>query len=136
VESVEAAPYQAKKPRTLELVLADRIDYGHKYLDRMALNDLKAKSQADDIIMVQEGLVTDSTIANLVFENKDGLFTPLKCLLPGVKREALLKSGQILPKTIKVTDLSQYSKVFLINAMIDLEDEVCVSNENIIPGEL
>ncbi|MDR2386231.1 MAG: aminotransferase class IV, partial [Deltaproteobacteria bacterium] len=134
VDLIEAAPYEVKKIKTLEVVWAKPFDYGHKYLDRGQINRLKANSQADDIIIVMDGLVTDSSIANLVFKNEKGLFTPEKCLLPGIKREFLLKKGLIKSKNIKVEDLSQYSGLSLINAMIDLEDQVGLPVQNIIQG--
>jgi 4-amino-4-deoxychorismate lyase len=116
---------------TLELVMAENLDYGYKYLDRSALNNLKAKSQADDIIIVQDGFVTDTSIANLVFENDRGFFTPQKHLLPGIKRESLLAAGVIKLKNISAADLKDYTRVRLINAMIDLEDNLGANIEDI-----
>jgi 4-amino-4-deoxychorismate lyase len=136
--SITISPYVAKKIHTMKLIEANKLDYHHKFSDRSALDLLKAKSGSDDIIIVQNGLITDSSIANLVLENDHGLFTPAKCLLAGVKRTRLLASGLIQVKNIRIDELTQYRRVRLINAMIDLEDEIGVMTSDIVglPGAI
>ncbi|MDR0355117.1 MAG: aminotransferase class IV [Deltaproteobacteria bacterium] len=128
----ECQPYKAKKIKTVELAPADCLDYGHKYLDRRELNELKRNSSADEIIVIQKGQVTDSSIANLVFENEKGLFTPKNSLLKGVKREKLLHEGTIVEKVIEVSNIAEYKTIRFINAMIDLEDGIETSVRNIV----
>jgi 4-amino-4-deoxychorismate lyase len=65
--------------------------------------------------------VTDTSIANVAFY-KDGLwFTPKKPLLEGTTRARLLNAGKIIEKDIGVKELKNYSKVALMNAMIDFD---------------
>lgn len=103
----------------VSVVRAD-VDYGYKYADRSGLNELLRSAGSDDVIIVKNGLVTDSAIANLVFESPQGLFTPRVPLLEGVQRAHLLQQNVIMPIDIRVDDLRRYEKVHFINAMVPL----------------
>ncbi|MDR1297077.1 MAG: aminotransferase class IV [Deltaproteobacteria bacterium] len=120
---IETEPYKFREIDSLEIVAADGLDYSHKFLDRGELEALRKNSPADDVVISQNGFLTDSSFANLVFQNEEGLFTPEKCLLPGVKRESLLALGLITARPIRVSELNLYRRVRLINAMTDLEDD-------------
>lgn len=124
IHSVEFIPYSFRKVQSLALVKDGSIDYVYKYTDRVALNILLTKSRCDDIIITKDGYVTDASSSNLVFEDKTGLYTPSTYLLRGTKREYLLDKGMIQERTIKEEDIRNYDSVFLINAMMDLEDGI------------
>jgi 4-amino-4-deoxychorismate lyase len=126
-------PYSFPSPSTLKLTEDPGISYSDKLLDRKAIDDLKASCGASDFILVRNGSLTDSSIANLVFEAEDGLFTPDECLLAGVKRESLLASGRVKACRIGPESLPRYSKAYFVNAMIDLEDDVSVLVADILP---
>lgn len=126
IQSVEYTVYNFRHIKSLALVRADEICYPFKYVDRQAIQQLSASVGTDDILMVQGGYITDSCFANVVFQGPGGLFTPATCLLPGTKRELLLRQGRIEERLIMVADLEQFEKIYFINAMIDLEDEVYV----------
>ncbi|MDR0621258.1 MAG: aminotransferase class IV [Deltaproteobacteria bacterium] len=132
LESVGITPYSMPSPKTMAVVQATELDYRHKYLNRSDIEILAANAPADDVIIAINGFVTDSSYANLVFENAHGLYTPEDPLLAGVKRQALLASGAIRTRRIKVSDIMDYDRVRLINAMIDLEDDVSVSSEALL----
>ncbi len=119
IESVEFEPYQKRNIQNLKLVHDNRIGYTYKSTDREQLNRLLAqKGDADEIIIVKNGFVTDSSFSNLLFENEEGLFTPSSFLLNGVQRQSLLKSGLIRELAIREEDISNFSKIHLINAML------------------
>lgn len=124
--SVEFMPYSFRTVRRLSLVRNDSIDYSYKYTDRVELNTLLKEGGCDDIIIVKDGFVTDASSSNLVFEDKTGLYTPNTCLLRGTKREYLIDRGIIQERTIKKGDIKKYDSVYLINAMIDIEDGIKV----------
>ncbi|MDR2338753.1 MAG: aminotransferase class IV [Deltaproteobacteria bacterium] len=124
--SVELVPYSIPAMDTLQAVDAPGLSYPHKYLDRAALTALKEGSPASEIIICVGGRVTDATIANLVLECPSGLYTPERPLLLGTKREGLLKGGIVKEADIRVSDLGDFERVFLVNAMLDLEDDVSV----------
>jgi len=72
----------------------------------------------DEIIIEQNGYLTDTTIANIAFYDGERWITPAKPLLKGTMRAKLLDEGLLHEKEIKKEDLKNYSQVALINAMI------------------
>ena len=122
---IDIAPYVNPDIRSLATVVSDEVYYPYKSLERVQLDDLwDQKGDADDIIIVRDGLVTDSYYANLAFYRNGKWFTPETPLLKGVRRQVLLDSGRIIPRVIKQTELHEFEKVSLINAMLDLEEVV------------
>lgn len=125
--SIEFEPYTFRRISSITLIDNNIIDYSYKSIDRKLINDLYSqKRDADDILIVKNGLITDTSYANVVFENLDGLFTPQSYLLKGTKRQDLLERGVIKELEISKKDVFFFSKLYLINAMIDLEDEVSI----------
>ena len=119
IRSVEFFPYQIRSVKTLRLVEDNQVDYGCKYADRSALNRCFAQRGAcDDVLIVQNGDVTDTTIANVAFWNGETWFTPSTPSLKGTMRASLLDSHQIQEAKIRVEDLSHFSRLRLFNAMI------------------
>lgn len=134
ITATEFHAYRLKTIRSLRIVEDNYIEYSHKSIDRNHLNSLfEQRNGADDIIITKNGKITDSSSANLVFESFDGeLFTPKTYLLEGTKRKFLLKNNIIKEREIMTNDISLYKKVYLINAMIDIEDNVSVFTDLII----
>lgn len=121
----EWVPYQKKRIKTLKIVEGGKINYEHKSVDRKELSDLfELREQYDDIIIVKEGLITDSFYANLAFHKGSSWFTPTCPLLKGTKRQSLLDQGMLQLADIRKSDLHTYDKVSLINALLDLGDVV------------
>jgi 4-amino-4-deoxychorismate lyase len=136
VGKVEFIAYQPKRVETLKLVVDNDIDYQYKYSDRKGIEKLLAKKgTCDDILIVKNGLITDTSYSNIVFKNGKNWLTPDKPLLMGTKREYLLATGKIKAKEIKIDDLSNYSKFMLMNAMLDFDEGNGISIENIITHE-
>ncbi|MCW8839105.1 MAG: aminotransferase class IV family protein [Thiovulaceae bacterium] len=126
--NIEYIEYEKKDIKTLKLVYDDRVDYSLKSTDRLALNKLyDERAEADDILIVKDGYVTDTSIANIAFF--DGTWkTPSTPLLKGTTRQRLLDTGKIQEEDIKVQDIENFSKVALLNAMIDFD---IIADENI-----
>ncbi len=124
VKTVEFIPYTFRKIKKVGVISDNDIEYSYKYADRSHLNSLLEKSNCDDIIIVKNNLVTDSFAANLVFQSSAGLYTPESCLLQGTKRQYLLEKGIIQKREIHIEDIKKYNRIFFINAMIDLKDNV------------
>jgi 4-amino-4-deoxychorismate lyase len=119
--------YLKKEIRTLRLVDSGGIDYHVKYTDRSGLDLLMSKrGECDDIVIVKNGYLADTSISNLVFFNGTDWITPEKPLLAGVTRERLLAEGRIRTGNIRVTDLDQYMGCKLINAMRYPEEETLI----------
>lgn len=128
IVSVEFEPYVFRRLSSLTLVEDNNIDYTYKAMDRSVLNSLSTRSEeGGDILIVKNGMITDTSYANVVFENTNGLYTPKSYLLGGIKRHTLLQSGVINELIINQDNIGCFSKIYLINAMIDIEDAVCIS---------
>lgn len=124
---VEYERYHLRKIDSLKLVEDDLIDYSFKYADRSRLNSLLSqKGNCNDILIVKGGRITDTSYTNVVLKNPSGFYTPFTYLLAGTKRRLLLERGIIREKDLKAEDLVKYDRVYLINAMIDLEDEISI----------
>lgn len=125
IQDIEFSPYTFRKINTMVVVKSDSIEYEFKYLDRSCFNALRPPdSEFDEILIVKNGLVTDTSYSNVVFEDEDGaLFTPVSTLLNGTKRQKLIRQGKIKERVICESDIWNYRKLYFINAMIDIEDK-------------
>jgi 4-amino-4-deoxychorismate lyase len=121
VNSIELSAYTPARTETLVLVDAGTLDYSYKYLDRACLNALLSKDIADDILIVKNSFITDTSYANIVFTDGKEWITPDTPLLNGTMREKLLRSGLIREASIKVTDLKRFTHFRLINAMLEFD---------------
>ena len=84
VESVNYLPYSPRPIRRLKLVECDDINYSRKYADRRALEALREKrGECDDVLIVKNGFVTDTSYSNIVFFDGSDYFTPDTFLLNG-----------------------------------------------------
>ena len=120
VEPVEYAPYQMRTIRSLKVVEDDEIDCTYKSTDRSQLNALVAqKGDCDEIIIVKNGLLTDTSFTNLALYDGNCWLTPKHPLLHGTKRAQLLEAGIIREADLTLEDLKRAQKVSLFNAMID-----------------
>ena len=126
--------YVKRSVCTLKLIDTDGLDYSKKYVDRSDLEALFAKKgSADDILIVQKGLIQDTTIANVAFFYKNEWLTPKNSLLSGTTRARLLDEKRLKEVEISIDDLKSFESVALMNAMIDfdiirnkkVEDVIC-----------
>ncbi len=132
IEKIEFLPYNFRPIKTLRLVECNTIDYSYKFANRAELENLFAqKGDCDDIIIVKDGLITDSFAANLVFFDGKKWWTPDSPLLKGTKREKLLTEKTISACKIEVHDLQKYTRVGLINAMVEFDSMPIIPIENI-----
>ncbi|WP_321519028.1 aminotransferase class IV [uncultured Bacteroides sp.] len=133
IDEVQFQPYACRKVASLKLVDGGNIDYSRKYADRTALlNLVQQKGECDDILIVKNGQITDTSYSNVVLSYGTGYYTPKNCLLNGTCRQRLIAEGKIIPRDISVNDLSSFQYLYLINAMIDLDDKVIVPVSNIM----
>jgi 4-amino-4-deoxychorismate lyase len=118
IHSIEYIPYNPKEIHRLKIVSSD-LEYDHKYANRDTLNQLlQAQPDADEIIIEKEGYLTDTTIANIAFYAGKQWFTPEKPLLKGTMRAKLLDEGLLHTRKIKKEEITDYTHVALMNAMI------------------
>lgn len=132
IESIELLPYKLPSIASLKLVIYDRVDYSYKFSDRSQLNQLfEKRANCDDIIIVKNGLITDTSYANILFFNGKEWLTPAHPLLNGTQRASLLNQEQIRVANIRPEDLMHFEKARIINAMILFEDELDINILNI-----
>lgn len=116
IEKIEYFDLQKREFNKFKLIESD-IEYSYKYADRTKLNALK-DGRYDEIIIVKNGLVTDTTISNLAFFDGGKWYTPKTPLLKGTKREELLQKGFLLLKDIRPEEIKKYHKFAMLNAII------------------
>lgn len=133
MQDVQFAPYSIRSIKTIMCIECDIIDYGYKYEDRSILNFLfEQRGKYDDILIVKNGWITDTFAGNVVFKDSHGLlYTPSVPLLPGTKRARLLSEKKIKECKIAFKDIRLFEGFYIINAMIDLEDDVFIKGCNI-----
>lgn len=92
----------------------------HKTTYRRVYEEAIAHAPTPDVLLWNDRHeLTESCIANLVVEWDGELVTPplASGLLPGVYRAYLLEQGKISERVIRVEDLAQCSRLFLINSV-------------------
>lgn len=125
IREITYSPYQPRIIRSLKLVDGGALDYAFKYEDRSAIMRLlQLKESCDDILITKGGYITDTSYSNVVLENSEGLFVPHTFLLNGTRRQRLLSGGIVRERAIRPSDLGQYHRLYLINALIGLEEDV------------
>ena len=114
---VEYFEIKKREFKSLKIVKNNHIEYSFKYKNRDFLNSLKDKN-SDEIIIIKNGFVTDTTISNLAFWNGTEWHTPNTPLLNGTKRMELLEKGFLKEVSIKIDDIFNYKKVAMLNAIL------------------
>ncbi len=121
---VSFSKYEKRIIRSLKMVIYAGIDYHLKYADRSVLTSLYAqRDNADEIIIVKNGLITDTSMSNLIFFDGSNWVTPANPLLKGTCRERLLAAGWLTTQEIHPRDLINFTGCKLINAMRQPDEE-------------
>ncbi len=121
---IEFTHYSIRQICSIEIVEVINKQYNHKFTNRDWINYLYSNANADEIIMVENGMVKDASYANLCFYDGENWFTPINPLLLGTRRADLLKRGIIVEKEIHINDLKMFTAVKFINAMMLWEESI------------
>jgi len=126
---VEFIPYVLRQVKSLKIVEAD-VDYSYKYEDKSNINKLlDLRDNCDDILILKNNRLTDTSAANIAFFDNDRWYTPLYPLLKGTKREKLLREKVIFEEDLTLSNLKRFSKAALFNTMVDFGETILpVSN--------
>ncbi|RBQ30244.1 aminotransferase class IV family protein [Aliarcobacter vitoriensis] len=120
---VQYFPYKKRDIKSFKIVVDDEINYSKKYLDRTKLDELYEKRDTcDEVIIVKNGIVTDTTIANIAVFYENFWISSKNCLLNGTTRARLIQEKKIFEKDITLDMLKNSSKIALLNAMIDFDE--------------
>lgn len=119
--SVEYAKYERQRIASLALVFSD-ISYELKLVDRAEIDSLfLQRGDSDDILIIKNGVVTDTSIANVAFLKNGEWFTPARPLLEGTTRERLIVGGFLREANIKVDEIKEFDKIAIMNALRGFE---------------
>lgn len=128
----QIVPYAISEHDDFELVIDNEVDYTFKSADRTQFQKLKNDSGADEIIIIKNNQITDTSYSNLLFLKDKTWFTPKTYLLNGVMRQSLLASKKIKETEITLHNIKEFSHFQLINAMNDFDEMFIYPIEKII----
>ncbi|MDC8105885.1 aminotransferase class IV [Chryseobacterium sp. PTM-20240506] len=129
-------PYAIPEILDFQLVENNTFDYSFKFEDRKELEKMKMKSKAEEIIIVKNNHITDTSFSNILFMKGKEWFTPSTYLLNGVQRQNLLKKKKIKETEITLQNIKEFSHFQLINALNDFDDMFIypIARINNLPG--
>ncbi len=122
IQSVDFIPYTKRAFQSFKIIHST-INYPHKSVNRDALNKLfEQRGICDDILIIKDGLLSDTSIANIAIYDGYQWTTPKKPLLLGTQRAKLLKNKLIIEKDIKIKDMKNIVHFAIINALIGFHE--------------
>ena len=114
----EFLPFTPRKIVLLQPVEDEKINYADKTAERGALESLFAlRGKADDVVIVQKGLITDTTIANIACYLGGRWLTPAVPLLEGTARARLLAEGKLTCADISLEEALTAERIAVMNAL-------------------
>lgn len=120
VQFLEYLPYVRREIKSLKLVETDMETLPYKIEDRTKLDIAFAKREAcDDVLMIRNDLLTDTSYSNIALFDGENWITPKSPLLFGVNRAQLVAENKLIQKDIKVSELFNFQRISLFNAMIE-----------------
>lgn len=121
IETIEFIPYTIRGTQALKVVVDNSIDYSFKFHNRERINYLfQQREDCDDILIVKNGFVTDSSYSNIIFFDGKRWVTSDTPLLNGIMRRHLLHMKKIFETRITIDDLQQFQSFKLINSLVGL----------------
>jgi 4-amino-4-deoxychorismate lyase len=127
VQRITYSEYERKRIRSLKLVTCDTIDYHLKFYDRRRLDQLQElRGTCDEILIVKNGYITDTSLSNIIFKKGEKWVTPANPLLRGTCRERLIAEGSLLECDIRPEDLAGFDGFKIINALRDPVEELTI----------
>jgi 4-amino-4-deoxychorismate lyase len=118
IRQVEFIQFVKREVNSLRLVEINIKSHHYKLEDRSEITAAFAqRGDCDDIIMVKNGLITDTSYSNLAFFDGKNWLTPRIPLIYGVNRTELLEQQILIEKDITPKELLNFRQVSLFNAM-------------------
>ena len=122
--NIEFVPYVVRNVESIKLVHDNQISYEHKFVDRANLSAFYSlRETADDVLIVKNGLITDTSYGNIIFKKFGNWYTPQSYLLKGTMRQSLLDLGLISEAHIDANNYEQFESCKIINAMLGMNGE-------------
>ena len=125
-------PYAIPEIENFQLVENNSFDYSFKFEERKEFEKMKTKAKTEEIIIVKNNHITDTSYTNILFLKGETWYTPATYLLNGVMRQHLLKEKKIKEAEITLQNIREFSHFQLINAMNDFDDMFIYPIERIV----
>jgi 4-amino-4-deoxychorismate lyase len=123
IVNIEFEKHIPRVVKTLKVITCNDIDYHHKYYNRSQLMELyRRREDCDDVLIIKDGLVTDTSFSNIIFWDGEQWITPATPLLKGTTRERLIRTGRVTVCKIARVELETFIKSRIINALTDIEN--------------
>lgn len=130
--TTQLIPYAIPEIENFQLVENNSYDYSFKFEDRKEFEHMKTKAKTEEIIVVKNNHITDTSYTNILFLKGKEWFTPTTYLLNGVMRQHLLHEKKIKETEITLQNIKEFSHFQLINAMNDFDDMFIYPIERIV----
>jgi len=120
--SIDFFTYQKKEIKTVILIENSTFEYSFKYTNRDFFEHIyNIYRNTNEFIITRNGFLQDFSIGNIaLYHTKDKKWhTPANPLLFGTTLMRYLNTKLIQQKDIHYKDLKNYSKIALLNAMVD-----------------
>jgi 4-amino-4-deoxychorismate lyase len=127
---VTYTPYIKKIVQHIGLIKVD-FSYPYKSTNRTPFTTNQTHfKQFDELIFIKNGLLADTTIANIALLIDDQWLTPLQPLLPGTTRARLLETKELFETNLSYKALQDAKKIAFLNAMIgfDIQEDGILSS--------
>ncbi len=116
IQSFTCKEFIKREFKKFRLIESD-IEYKYKYVNRYELDALKRDEK--EIIITKDGLLRDTSIANIAL-HVDGIWlTPRIPLLKGTTRARLIDEGFLKCRDLTADDLEKAQNFAIMNALID-----------------
>jgi 4-amino-4-deoxychorismate lyase len=118
IRKIEFIPYVRRKIHSLQSVETKMESVPYKKEDRSELDIAFAqRGGSDEVILVRNGLLTDTSFSNIALYDGISWYTPRIPLIQGVTRVELLQQGMLEERDIFLSELMNFQRVSLFNAM-------------------
>ncbi len=132
--NIEFLPYATKEINNLQCINNNDITYDLKYSDRTKLNQLLSqRGLSDEILIIKDNLITDLSIANILFKTNNRIITPNRPLLLGTSLLRMIDQGVVYPMQIGPSDLKHLDGWQPLNAMRPFNENNWRSMDTIYP---
>lgn len=113
---IQYFPYQAKRIEFFQVMQCENLNYQFKYTDREIFANLPISTNSE-VILLNDGKVSDCTIGNLLFLKNGKWFSPVDYLLKGTQLSRLLEKKRVELCRITADNLRDFEQVMMVNAL-------------------
>lgn len=134
IQSIDFHRYTPRRITSLQLLEIGDFDYSLKWADRRQLDQFFAKrGTADDVLLIKNGRVTDTSYANVALWDGSRWLTPDSPLLAGTCRARLIFFKKIVLASISVEQVFDFEKLRIFNSMLGWQGGADVPTSQISP---